>query len=160
MLYMNKIKEKIKIRQAVKKDSKEIINLILELAKFEKLSPPNETAKKRLLKDAFGSRPSFNVVLAELEGKIIGYAFYFFTYSSFLARKTLYLEDIFITESIRRLGAGKLFFNELIKIAKKEKCGRMEWCVLDWNKNAINFYNKLGAKPLNDWIYYRKLIGK
>ncbi len=87
--------------------------------------------------------------------EITGYAFYFFSYSSFLARKTLYLEDIFITESKRRLGIGKLFFRELIKIAKKEKCGRMEWCVLDWNTKAIDFYNKLGAKPLNDWIYYR-----
>jgi len=155
---MIKNKEKIKIRKAVKKDSKEILGLILELAKFEKLAPPGEAAKKRLLKDAFGTKPVFNIILAEQNGKIIGYAFYFFTYSSFLARKTLYLEDIFITESIRRSGAGKLFFKELIKIAKKEKCGRMEWCVLDWNIKAINFYNKLGAKPLNDWIHYRKII--
>lgn len=149
---------KISIRKAKKTDSKEIIRLIIELAKFEKLKPPTDSAKKRLLNDAFGKKPAFNVILAESEGVIAGYAFYFFTYSSFLARKTLYLEDIFVTESIRRAGVGKLFFKELLNICKKEKCGRMEWCVLDWNKKAINFYNKLGAKPMSDWIYYRKQI--
>ena len=150
---------KIKIRKAKKSDSKEIIRLINELAKFEKLAPPTLSAKKRLINDAFGRNPLFFVLLAEAEGSIVGYAFYFFTYSSFKARKTLYLEDIFVTESMRRFGVGKLFFKEMLKIAKAEKCARMEWCVLDWNVNAINFYDKLGAKPLKEWIYYRKLIG-
>jgi GNAT superfamily N-acetyltransferase len=149
---------KIKIRKAKKSDSGEIIKLIIELAKFEKLPSPDEKAKKRLLKDAFGKKPVFYILLAETDKKAVGYAFYFFTYSSFLAKKSLYLEDIFITESMRRSGIGKLFFDELVKTAEKEKCGRMEWCVLDWNTNAINFYNKLGAKPLSDWIYYRKII--
>ena len=145
----------IKIRKAKKTDFKRIIRLIKELAEFEKLDPPDRKAEDRLLKDAFGKNPAFKVIVALHDKEIAGYAFYFFSYSSFLARKTLYLEDIFITESKRRLGIGKLFFKELIKIAKKEKCGRMEWCVLDWNKNAIDFYNKLGAKPLDNWIYYR-----
>jgi|SRR4030095_5490108 len=149
---------KIKIQKARKKDFKKILKLITELAKFEKLEPPNAKAVKRLYKNAFGKKPAFNILIA-LQGKeITGYAFYFFTYSSFLAKKTLYLEDIFITESMRNLGIGKLFFNKLHKIAENQKCGRMEWCVLDWNKNAIEFYNKLGAKPLGDWIYYRKII--
>jgi GNAT superfamily N-acetyltransferase len=146
---------KIKIRKAKKTDSKEIIRLVNELAKFEKLAPPTPTAKKRLINDAFGKKPLFYVLLAETKSNIAGYAFYFFTYSSFKARKTLYLEDIFVTEGMRRFGIGKLFFNEMIKISKKEKCARMEWCVLNWNKNAINFYDKLGAKPLKEWIYYR-----
>ncbi len=149
---------KIKIRKAKKSDSKEIIRLVNELAKFEKLAPPTPAAKKRLINDAFGKKPLFYVLLAEADGIIAGYAFYFFTYSSFKARKTLYLEDIFVSESMRRFGVGKLFFKEMISIAKKEKCARMEWCVLDWNKNAINFYNNLGAKPLGDWIYYRKIL--
>jgi GNAT superfamily N-acetyltransferase len=149
---------KIKIHTAKKKDFDNILTLITELAKFEKLEPPNAKAIKRLYKDAFGKKPAFKILVASNGKEIVGYAFYFFTYSSFLARKTLYLEDLFITENRRNLGIGKLFFKELVNIAEKEKCGRMEWCVLDWNKNAIEFYNKLEAKPLGDWIYYRKII--
>ena len=129
--------------------------LIDELAKYEKLLPPDDKSKKRLIKDAFGKKPAFKVLLAKIKDEAIGYAFYFYTYSSFLAKKTLYLEDIFISEKHRKLGAGKLLMDELIKTAKKNKCGRMEWCVLDWNTNAINFYDKLGAKQLKEWLYYR-----
>jgi len=146
---------KIKIKKAERKDKKDILMLIDELAKYEKLPPPDEKAKKRLIKDAFGKKPSFKVLLAKVNGEAIGYAFYFFTYSSFLARKTLYLEDIFISEKFRKFGAGKLLIEELIRISQKNKCGRMEWCVLDWNTNAINFYEKLGARQLKNWLYYR-----
>jgi GNAT superfamily N-acetyltransferase len=150
---------KLKIRKAKRSDSNQILDLINELAKFEKLPPPNEKAKKRLTNDSFGKKPRFKIIVADNgEGNLLGYAFYFFTYSSFLAKPTVYLEDIFITDNMRNKGIGKLFFNELIRIAKKNNCGRMEWAVLDWNVNAINFYEKLGAKPLNDWIYYRYLI--
>ena len=146
---------KINIRKAKKNDFKDILGLINELAKFEKLPLPDKSAIKRLKNDAFGEKPMFNILVAENEQRLAGYAFYFFTYSSFRAKKTLYLEDIFITESMRRGGIGKLFFKELLKISKKKNCGRMEWCVLDWNTNAINFYNNHGAEPLKEWIYYR-----
>ena len=146
---------KTKIRKAKKSDFKSVLGLINELAKFEKMPPPDKSAVKRLKDDAFGKKPMFNILVAENETGIAGYAFYFFTYSSFRAKKTLYLEDIFITENMRRSGIGKLFFKELLKISEKEKCGRMEWCVLDWNTNAINFYNNHGAEPLKEWIYYR-----
>jgi GNAT superfamily N-acetyltransferase len=145
----------IKVQKAKKSDSKEILRLINELAEFEKLPPPDISARKRLIKDAFGGKPAFNILLAKNGKTAVGYAFYFFTYSSFLARKTLYLEDIFISESFRMRGIGKMLFDELLKTAKVHKCGRMEWCVLDWNFNAIRFYDKLGAKPLKEWIYYR-----
>jgi GNAT superfamily N-acetyltransferase len=148
----------VKIRKAKKEDFGAIVKLITELADFEKLTPPDKKAQKRLLKDAFGKNPVFKMLVADSGGVISGYAFYFFSYSSFLAKKTLYLEDIFITESKRSLGIGKLFFGKLVNIAEKNNCGRMEWCVLGWNKNAIEFYNKLGAKPLNEWIYYRLQI--
>ena len=149
----------IKIRNAKLSDSQQIIVLVNELAKFEKLAPPDEKARKRLISDAFGKKQKFKVIVADGgSGKLLGYAFYFFTYSSFLAKNTLYLEDIFISEQYRNKGIGKLFFNELVKIAKKNNCGRMEWAVLDWNVNAINFYEKLGAKQLKDWIYYRYMI--
>ncbi len=145
----------INIQKANQRDTKNIINLIIELAKFEKLPPPDKNAVSRLIKHAFGNKPLFNILIAKTNGLAIGYAFYFFTYSSFLARKTLYLEDIFISENHRNKGIGKLFMRELLKIAKRQKCGRMEWCVLDWNKNAINFYDKLGARELKEWKYYR-----
>lgn len=148
----------IKIRKAKKRDSKDILNLIKELAKFEKLDPPTKQACKRLVKDAFGDNPFYSVIVAQDGKDLVAYAFYFYTYSSFLARRTLYLEDIFVTEDKRRSGIGKLLFDKLIKIAKKQKCGRMEWCVLDWNQKAIDFYNKLGANPLGDWIYYRMVF--
>jgi GNAT superfamily N-acetyltransferase len=145
----------IKIRKAEKSDSEEIINLILELAKFEKLTPPDEAGQKRLLDDAFSDSPPFKIILAEQNNKLLGYAFYLFTYSSFEAKRTLYLEDIFISENYRNKRIGKLFLDEIIKIAKDNDCRRMEWAVLDWNVNAIKFYEKLGARELKEWKYFR-----
>lgn len=147
---------KIKIIKPSKNLSNEILYLVDELAKYEKLTPPAKTAKQRLLKDIFSKKPLINVLLARADDKYIGYAFYFFSYSSFLAKPTLYLEDIFILEEYRRAGVGKLFFKELDKIAKSKKCGRMEFIVLDWNASAISFYNKLGIKELEGWKFFRK----
>ena len=93
--------------------------------------------------------------MAEDAGEAVGYAIYFFTYSSFLARPTLYLEDVFVLESQRGKGAGKAFFAALRRIAKKERCGRMEWAVLNWNTPAIKFYDAQGARPLKEWTTYR-----
>jgi GNAT superfamily N-acetyltransferase len=143
------------IRKARKSDSDEIIRLIRELAYFEKLVPPDDNDSKRLLKDAFSKIPRFKILVAESGDELVGYAFYFFTYSTFLAKPTLYLEDIYISEKYRSKGLGKDLFLELKSIARKEKCGRMEWIVLDWNKNAISFYEKLGAKVLEDWKFSR-----
>ena len=145
----------IKIRKAKKSDSKFILKLIDELALFEKLSPPDKKGKDRLIRDAFSSNPHFNILLSESGKTISGYAFYFFTYSSFKARRTLYLEDIFISEKFRNKGIGKLFFSKLLEIARKNKCGRIEWVVLDWNENALRFYEKLGAMELKDWKTFR-----
>lgn len=147
---------KVEIIKPTKKLSKEILYLVDELARYEKLKLPTKLAKAQLLKDIFSKKPLINVLLAKANGKYIGYAFYFFTYSSFLAKPTLYLEDIFILEEYRRVGAGKLFFKELNKIAKEKKCGRIEFIVLDWNKSAISFYNKLGIKELEGWKFFRK----
>ncbi len=149
---------KIKVRKAKKNDSKKIITLIKELAKFEKLAPPDRDACRRIIRNAFSKNPKFSILLAETEKEIIGYAFYFFTFSTFEGRSTLYLEDIFILENYRGTGAGKKLFLELLKTAKKKNCARMEWVVLDWNVKAIRFYKKLGAKELNNWKYFRLKI--
>ena len=117
---------KIKIRPARKEDSKEIIRLITELAKFEKLTPPDSKARQRLINDAFSKNPPFKILLAECDQKIAGYAFYFFTYSTFLAKRSLYLEDIYIIENFRNLNLGKLFMK---KLQKKEYFPVYRFCV-------------------------------
>ena len=145
----------LKIRKAKKSDSKGIINLIVELAIFEKLVPPDKNAQTRLIKHAFSSKPLFEILVALDDKTPIGYAFYFFTYSTFLAKQTMFLEDIFVSERYRSKGVGKILFDELIKLAKKKKCGRLDFTVLNWNKKAMKFYNRLGAKAMKEWVYYR-----
>lgn len=145
----------IKIRKAKKKDSGGIIKLIKELADFEKLDPPDKKATDNLLKDIFKKNSPVKVLVAESRKELTGYAFYFYTYSTFLAKKTLYLEDIYIANKYRGKGTGKMFFKKLLKIAKKNKCGRMEWHVLDWNIDAIKFYEKMEAEYLKEWKYFR-----
>ncbi len=156
---MAKNKEKkvpnIKIKKAKKRDFEKIVELIKELAAFERLEGPDDFAVKRLYKDTFGNKPFVNMLVAKENKEIIGYAIYFHSYSSFLAKRTMFLEDIFITQSRRNTGIGKLFFDRLIEISNDQACGRVEWAVLDWNIDAIAFYNKIGAKPLSDWMYYR-----
>ena len=143
------------IRKAKKSDSKEIIRLINELADFEKLTPPDKKAQRRIIRDGFSKNPRFQILLALENDIAIGYAFYFYSYSTFLARPTLYLEDIFISENYRGYGIGKKLFLNLVKIAKQKKCGRVEWLVLDWNKTAIDFYKKLGSKEMKEWKFFR-----
>jgi len=149
---------KIKIRKAKKTDSKEIIRLIIELARFEKLKPPSLPAQKNLIKDAFSKKPPFEIYLAFDGEKAVGYAFYFYTYSTFLAKRTLYLEDIYINDKYRGSGIGKKLMDKLLSTAKKKKCGRMEWIVLDWNINAIRFYDRLGAEEMKEWKFYRMTL--
>jgi GNAT superfamily N-acetyltransferase len=140
------------IRPYARRDAKALVGLVRALAKYEKLRPLTPAAARRLVAD-IGRR--IRVLIAEEGGKAVGYAIYLFTYSSFLARPTLYLEDIFVLPEHRRGGIGARFFAELHHEARREKCGRMEWVVLDWNAPAHRFYRKLGAKPLEDWITYR-----
>ena len=142
----------MKIRPYEKRDAKDLIGLIRALAKYEKLTPPTPAAARRLVAD-IGRR--IRVLIAEDAGRPVGYAIYLFTYSSFLARPTLYLEDVFVLPEHRRGGIGGRFFVALRQAARREKCGRMEWVVLDWNTPAHRFYRKLGAKPLDNWVTYR-----
>lgn len=146
---------KIKIKKAKKGDFDKIVTLIKELAAYEKLDGPDDIAVRRLYKDTFGKKPLLNMLVAKEEKEILGYAIYFHSYSSFLAKRTMFLEDLFITQTRRNSGIGKLFFDRLIEISNDQGCGRVEWAVLDWNIDAIAFYNKIGAKPLSDWMYYR-----
>lgn len=114
------------IRKATRKDGKVLLSLINALADFEKLQRPSPIARKRLLHDAFGKRKRFDAFLAEIDGKAVGYAITFETYSSFLALPTLYLEDIFVLPEYREGKIGLLLFRRCVEEARKRKCGRME----------------------------------
>ncbi|MCX6158107.1 MAG: GNAT family N-acetyltransferase [Ignavibacteriae bacterium] len=148
----------LKIRKAKKSDAEGIINLIVELAIFEKLVPPDRNAQSRLVKHAFSDKPMFEILIALDDKTPIGYAFYFFTYSTFLAKQTMFLEDIFVSDRYRSGGVGKKLFDELLKIAKSKKCGRLDFTCLNWNKRAMKFYDRLGAKAMKEWVYYRMTL--
>lgn len=143
------------IRRATRRNGKALLLLIDALADYEKLVRPSPAARKRLLNDALGSRRRIRVFLAFVDGKAVGYAIYFHTYSSFLALPTLYLEDIFVLKEYRRMKIGLGLFRACVAEAEKEGCGRMEWVVLDWNTSAIDFYKRLGARHLQEWQTYR-----
>lgn len=133
----------------------DFIGLIRELANFEHLDPPDEAGVERLYDHAFQETPYYQAFLAKFDGSAVGYIIYFLTYSSFKAKPTLYLEDIFVLERMRGKGIGKALFLFAVGKADDLGCGRMEWSALNWNKNAIDFYVSMGAKPLNEWTYYR-----
>jgi len=142
------------VRKGTKGDSNVFLGLIDALADFESLKAPDKEARRRIVRDVF-HRKLATLFVALYEGKPVGYAVYFFTYSTFLARPTLYLEDIFVLEEYRRKGVGRALFMRCVREAVRYECGRMEWAVLTWNRNAMNFYESLGAARLEDWCIYR-----
>lgn len=142
----------MRIRPYRRSDSKDLVRLVRALAAYEKLERPGDAAMRRLVAD-IGRR--IRVAMAEVGGAPVGYAIYLFTYSSFLARPTLYLEDVFVLPEHRGKGIGRRFLDLLRREARREGCGRMEWVVLRWNTPALRFYRKLGARPLAEWITYR-----
>ena len=135
-------------------DAEAVIDLVVGLARFEHLRPPDSKAKTRLAKDIFDRR-LVNVLVAKRGKQLVGYALYFYTYSSFLAKPTLYLEDIFVSSQIRGVGVGEALFNSCLREARGHNCGRMEWQVLDWNRSAMRFYKKLGAEQAGGLVLYR-----
>jgi GNAT superfamily N-acetyltransferase len=141
----------ITIRRARPEDAETLLELIRALAEYEHLPPPGVEAAARLIEHAFGPRPRFEAYLAELEGAPVGYAITFETYSTFLARPTLYIEDLFVRPDARRRGIGRALLRRLAAEAVARGCGRMEWTVLDWNKPAQGVYRKVGAEQLDEW---------
>lgn len=145
----------ITVRKALPSDGDLILSLVEALAAYEKLSPPDQEARKRLLADLFSPRPRIDCYIAESDGKAAGYAFVLETYSSFLALPTLYLEDLFVLPECRGKKAGYGLFKAMVGEARARGCGRMEWTVLDWNELAINFYRRSGARHMKEWLLYR-----
>lgn len=146
------------VRAARRDDAEALLLLIDALADYERLDPPDAEAKRRLIRDGFEQTPPrfwvYLVFTAEKDTPL-GYAIVIETYSSFLARPTLYIEDLFILPDARGTGAGSALFRYLAGEAHRRDCGRMEWVCLNWNELAINFYERRGAKHMDDWRYYR-----
>lgn len=142
------------IRKASIEDTPLILNCIKGIAEYEKLSHQVEATIASLETSLFIQEDA-HVLLGFENGVNVGFALYFYNYSTFKGRKGLYLEDLFLFPEYRSKGYGKSFFKELIHIAKSENCGRMEWVCLDWNQPAIDFYHSLGAKSLDDWTIFR-----
>ena len=143
------------IRPAKSVDGEGLLSLIDALADFEKLPKPDAAARKRLLEDAFGARKRIDVFLAEVEERPVGYAVVFETYSTFLALPSLFLEDIFVLSEYRGRQVGHRLFVYCVNEAYRRGCGRLEWAVLDWNRRAIDFYERAGAHQLKEWLSYR-----
>jgi GNAT superfamily N-acetyltransferase len=139
------------IRKATRNDSAALLSLIDALAEYEKLPPPDAAGKSRLIEDMCGEHPRFEAYLAEIDGRAVGYAIVFETYSSFLALPTLYLEDLFVLPEYRRRNVGYTLFKALVAEAHRRDCGRMEWAVLDWNQLAIDFYKRIGGTHVKEW---------
>lgn len=139
------------IRAATRKDVVAIMDLIKALAAYENLSEQVTGNAEALEKHLFGENPYAEVILAEWEGEIVGFALFFPTYSTFLTQPGIYLEDLFVLENYRGLGIGRNLLSHVAKIATERKAGRLEWNVLDWNESAIAFYEKMGAEVLPDW---------
>jgi GNAT superfamily N-acetyltransferase len=137
------------IRPARSADLPGVIALVRALADFEKLEGPDADAASRFSADFESNR--FGLLVADRDGDVVGYALYFMTYSTFLARPSLFLEDLFVRPDARRLGIGTAFLKELARRAVEAGCGRFEWAVLDWNQPAQQFYFGLGAELLADW---------
>ena len=136
-------------------DCSEILRLIRELAVYEKLENHVIATEDQLREHLFGSSPRAEALLAERQGRAVGFALYFTTFSTFRGQPGIYLEDLFVEPDHRGRGVGKQLLGEVARIAVERGCGRLEWSVLTWNRPAIGFYESLGARPLNDWIMYR-----
>lgn len=146
---------RLSIRRGARRDIRTILALIRGLAEYEKLSHEVEATAAALRRHGFGRRRYFETLICSRGPTPIGFALYFFTYSTFLARPSLYLEDLFVVPEERGRGAGRALLRELARIAARRGCGRMEWTVLDWNAPAIAFYRGLGAQLRRDWILTR-----
>jgi GNAT superfamily N-acetyltransferase len=145
----------IAVRRATGRDADAFLALVEALADYEHLTPPDDAARARLLRDIFGPSPRIEAWLGECDGVIAGYAIILETYSSFLALPTLYLEDLFVLPAFRARTLGLALFLAMSTLARERGCGRMEWAVLDWNAPAHRFYGTLGARRMKEWELYR-----
>jgi GNAT superfamily N-acetyltransferase len=143
------------IRPAASTDVSAIFGLMIELAEFENLMHMFIATEAGVHEALFGERPSAEALVAEENGHIVGYALFFQNYSTFLGKRGLFLEDLYVKPATRGSGLGTKMLRALAVLAVERQCGRFEWTVLDWNQNAIGFYEKMGATVLPDWRIVR-----
>ncbi|MCE2571110.1 GNAT family N-acetyltransferase [Motilimonas eburnea] len=146
---------KIEIRQAKIEDAATILRFITELATYEKLAHEVKTNIAAIEQSIFSADSTAHGIICEVNGEPVGFAVYFYNYSTWLGKNGLYLEDLYVSPEYRSIGAGKAILKYLAKLAVAKNCGRFEWCVLDWNEPAIDFYKSIGAKPQDEWVIYR-----
>ncbi len=145
----------ITIRDAVVSDAQTILDFIIELAIYEKAEDEVKTNVKEIQESIFKENSTVKALICEQNGVAIGYAVYFYNYSTWLGKKGIYLEDLYVSESRRGVGAGKTMLKYLAKKAVSENCGRFEWSCLDWNTPSREFYESFGARSQEEWISYR-----
>lgn len=139
------------IRKALKADADLVLRFIQALAEYEKLAGPDAAGEERIRRHGWGDHPRFEVLLAFERDTPVGFALYFYQFSTFAAKPTLFLEDLFVYPQHRGTGYGKALLVALAKEAAAQDCGRMDWMVLDWNQPAIDFYKRLGAVIMTEW---------
>ncbi len=152
---MTEAGNRIRITRATRRDVPLILEFIRELAEYERAPGSAVATIDGLTTELFGERPSAEVLIAYLDDEPAGFALFFHNFSTWLGRKGIYLEDIFVRPPARRNGIGEALLREIAAIAVERGCGRLEWSVLNWNELAINFYRKIGAQPLDDWTTFR-----
>lgn len=145
----------ITIKEATIADVSLILQFIKELAEYEKLLHEVVATEEILTETLFGSDTHAKVLLSYVDEQPVGFVLYFYNYSTFLGRGGIYIEDLFVKPDLRGLGIGKKILVHLAKICKEKNLPRLQWWVLDWNTDAIGFYEKIGAKPMDEWTVYR-----
>lgn len=145
----------ITIRDANSSDSALILRFIKELANYEKAEHEVLATEDTIQSSLFSVESTTKAIICSIDGVAVGFAVYFFNYSTWLAKHGLYLEDLYVSAESRGSGAGKALLKYLAQLAVSKGCGRFEWSVLDWNEPAIQFYQSIGAQPQNEWVGYR-----
>jgi GNAT superfamily N-acetyltransferase len=149
------VADQIRVVRAEESQIPLILSFIRKLAEYEKLSSKVAADEAQLRKALFGSHPAAEVAIAYLGEEPAGFAVYFHNFSTFVCRRGIYLEDLFVEPEFRGKGVGKSLLRYLAQLAEERGCARLEWAVLDWNEPAKSFYRKLGAEPMEDWTIYR-----
>jgi GNAT superfamily N-acetyltransferase len=145
---------RFKIRVAMEEDAPILLRFIKKLAQYERLSHQVTATEETLRKNLFGERRVAEAILAEYQDGVVGFAVYFHNFSTFSGKMGIFIEDLFVDESHRGHGFGLAMLVHIAELAKEQGCGRLHWSVLDWNKPAIRFYERLGAVPLSEWTTY------
>lgn len=149
------LQSQLQIQPATPADVPLILQLIRELAEYERAPDDAVATEPQLQEVLFGRTPAAHVLMAREGSEPVGFAVYFFNFSTWLGKPGLYLEDLFVRPEHRAKGYGRALLVRLAQIAAERGCGRMEWAVLDWNEPAIQFYRKLGARPMGEWTTFR-----